>query len=497
MGTNLMLFRLFDQKTKEQQQRPKNEARKRWSFPLKRQSHANGPAERRVSMDQDLEQQEPPPPPLPVPKIVLQTATPASRSMHHVDSKQEIQEPSITAHTLGLDEAAQTVENDMPNPHTATPSAANGGHASSQDVGALENLPDTKEFSNSTASVSVANEPILMFPSEELGSTGMAPNGTPAAQEDVRTLCALFQQHCQTLSYLRQVVLGEQQYVYSVKFSISDFQTNVPLQALNTWSANSAKVCKALEKTKQVTWPHEVLEILTDIVEEVSTSSGTDVTASTGQELNIVECLCSLLDSLSEVYAKLLLWLDRDSLMNLTGQSRVTPVVPSCELLDILEKNDRKLKKFIKCVAKDLSYVARCVCQHEVNEWDKILCDQNLDWENLSIRLQTFPEQQHHVLKKRAEIVHAPDKEPSEHVVPSPSDIPTPDTEICEQRQVMSMKRRNVLSRIIRGKEPTRQSFLKDMNITARHPWNKRGEHSQLDRITITGPMLGRVSVDA
>jgi len=81
--------------------------------------------------------------------------------------------------------------------------------------------------------------------------------------------------------------------------------------------------------------------------------------------------------------------------------------------------------------------------------------------------------------------------------VPSPSDIPTPDTEICEQRQVMSMKRRNVLSRIIRGKEPTRQSFLKDMNITARHPWNKRGEHSQLDRITITGPMLGRVSVDA
>ena len=120
-----------------------------------------------------------------------------------------------------------------------------------------------------------------MFPSEELGSTGMAPNGTPAAQEDVRTLCALFQLHCQTLSYLRQVVLGEQQYVYSVKFSISDFQTNVPLQALNTWSANSAKVCKALEKTKQVTWPHEVLEILTDIVEEVSTSSGTDAVSYT------------------------------------------------------------------------------------------------------------------------------------------------------------------------------------------------------------------------
>lgn len=474
MGATYVLSRLFDVGAKEQQQpplRPKREARKRWSLPIKRSGTS-----RRESLDmkvsaihkQNTEQ--------PIPKIVLESSPRDTQSAGDVIPV-NFTEPVVKGERLMAE------EHDMLNPHAQMTTEA---PLAMQDEAAPHQANDQEP---AVEHESATEAPTPPSKGDKVASA-LPPNGTPAAEEDVVAQRNVFLQHCQTLSYLKRVVQGQEPYVYSVRFRPDDFTSTVPLHALKVWNFNSGKVCKALEHARQVTWPHEVLEVVSAIVEEVSTVAVVEEAIPEAiVPPAITESLCKLLDALDSVYAKLFMWLDKDALRDLAGQPCSVPVVPSCELLDILQHTDRKLRKFIKCIAKDLSYVARSVCQNEMGEWDKILCDQNLDWEDFSVQLQTHPER-HSSGSSHTESVH-------EATSPLTTNISMLETSFHDKDKHGQSKRSNVLSQFMRGKDVRCQILTKELGAIVKHPWSKRGDSTKQDTFNMTGPMFGRVSMEA
>lgn len=480
MGASYVLSRLFDVGAKEQHQlplRPKREARKRWSLPIKRSS-----ASRRNSLDmrvpaihkQNTEQ--------PIPKIVLESNSQDTQSAGDVI-------PAKLTEKKVKGELPIAEEHEMPNPHAPMTTEVS---LAEQDEVASHHANDQEKVVEHESATEVPAPPSK----GDTVASALPPNGTPAAEEDVAAQRNVFLQHCKTLSYLKRVVQGQDPFVYSVRFRSDDFTSIVPPHALKVWIFNSGKVCKALEHARLVTWPHEVLEVVSAIVEEVSTVAVVEEAIPEAIVPSaIIESLCVLLDALDSVYAKLFMWLDKDALRDLAGQPCSVPVVPSCELLDILQHTDRKLKKFIKCIAKDLSYVARSVCQNEMGEWDKILCDQNLDWEDLSVQLQSRPER-HNSVSSHTESIHEATSPPN---APSllTTNISTMETGFHDKDKHSQSKRSSMLSQFLSGKEVRRQNVTKELGAIVKHPWSKRGDGNKQDSFTMTGPMLGRVSMEA
>lgn len=480
MGASYVLSRLFVSGKEQQQQplqKPKREARKRWSLPIKRSKTPH-----RDSVDvkvpetfkQDMEQ--------PIPKIVLESS-PRDTQLVRDGFPANLTEPVVQ------DEHAMTEEHDMPNPHApVAPEVPLAVH----DEAAPRKANDQEPAAGHESTIEAPAPPSK----GDTVASALPPNGTPAAEEDVLAQRNVFLQHCQTLSYLKRVVQGQEPYVYSVRFRPDDFTSTVPLHALKVWNFNSGKVYKALEHARQVTWPHEVLEVVSAIVEEVSTVAVVEeAIPEANVPLPIIESLSVLLDALDGVYAKLLMWLDKDALRNLSGQPCSVPVVPSCELLDILQHTDRKLKKFIKCIAKDLSFVARSVCHNEMGEWDKILCDQNLDWEDLSVQLQTRTER-HSSGSSHTESLHETTSPPNA-TSPLTSNISMLETGSHDNGTRAHIQRSSVLGHFVRGKDVRRQNVTKELCAVMKHPWSKRGDNNKQDNFSMTGPMFGRVSMEA
>lgn len=450
--------------------RSKKDARRRWSLPLRRHTE-------RPSFDEGPKFALPG-----LPDIVLQSSTPRQS----LSCETPVVSPILPGPVVTVaEETTQVSAIDVDNgrgpvpPYEVAESSVDEREpeASETPVSASESRPrvvlvdaipvdapqasDTAAESHSETSTRPVAAPTL----PKLDAPPVEPQGTPAEQADVDALQQVLMQRCKTIEFLKRAISGEEQYVYSVFFRREDFLATVPQPSLVAWYMNSSKVCDALEKSIQFTWPHEVLECVGQLVQELRASSHNDASsANSSQEetehavpVDIVAKIETLLDALQKLYAKLLLWLDKNALSSLVEEHYRAPVMPSYELLEILEQLDRDLKKFIKCVAKDLSFVARCVCQNEISEWDKILCNRQLDWEDLANQLQLRSE--------RLARTVAPLKDPSCHSSPGLSDVEMLDPGFIEN--IESAKRLSLMS-VFRKKKDTRRQSMPPMDLVGR-----------------------------
>ncbi|WFD20534.1 hypothetical protein MCAP1_002780 [Malassezia caprae] len=468
--------------------RAKKDPRRRWSLPLRRHTERSS-----LEEGQGTEKR--------LPDIVLQASTPR-QSLNY---ETPVVSPVLQGPAPPVAEAQTEVTEDpnripvppYENAEASEPAADEALPVSqSQPQVVLVDPVPVDETPATTEAPASAPEPasgVNTLP--RLDAPAVEPQGTPAEQEDVDALQQVLMQRCKTIEFLKRAISGEEQYVYSVFFRREDFLAAVPQPSLMAWYANSSKVCDAIEKSVELTWPHEVLKCVAQLVNElraVSHSDESSATPSTESEhaepVDIVGKIQALLDALQKLYAKLLLWLDRNALSSLVEEHYRLPVMPSYELLEILEHVDRDLKKFIKCVAKDLSFVARCVCQNEISEWDKILCHRQLDWEDLANQLQLRSE--------RLSRTVAPSNEPSCHSSPGLSDVEMLDP--CFIENVEGAKRHNLMS-VFRKKKDTRRQSMPPMDLVGRmrHSLSRRSSLPPGMNAATAFPALGRVSAEA
>lgn len=474
--------------SKHDPERAKKDTRRRWSLPLRRHME-------RPSLDEGQRTVKC------IPEIVLQVSTPRQSLNYETPVVSSALEGPVPPVAKAQTEVAED-PNRIPVPPyenvEASEPAADDSLPVSQSqpqVMLVDPLP-VDEARGATEAPAQAPEPTAeMDALPRLDAPPVEPQGTPAEQEDVDALQQVLMQRCKTIEFLKRAISGEEQYVYSVFFRREDFLAAVPQPSLMAWYANSSKVCDAIEKSVELTWPHEVLECVAQLVNELRAvvhSDESNATSSTesdhAESVDIVGKIQALLDALQKLYAKLLLWLDRNALSSLVEEHYRLPVMPSYELLEILAHVDRDLKKFIKCVAKDLSFVARCVCQNEISEWDKILCHRQLDWEDLANQLQLRSE--------RLSRTVAPSKDPSCHSSPGLSDVEMLDP--CFLENIESAKRHSLMS-VFRKRKDTRRQSMPPMDLVGRmrHSLSRRPSLPPGMSLTTAFPTFGRVSADA
>ncbi|RXT94842.1 hypothetical protein B1F73_23360, partial [Pseudomonas syringae] len=145
----------------------------------------------------------------PIPKIVLESSPRDTQSVRD-GIPANLTEPVVK------DEHSMTAEPDMPNPHAPmapeVPLAMEGEAAPYQ-------ANDQEPAIGHGCTVEAPAPPSK----GDTVASALPPNGTPAAEEDVLAQRNVFLQHCQTLSYLKRVVQGQEPYVYSVRFRPDDF----------------------------------------------------------------------------------------------------------------------------------------------------------------------------------------------------------------------------------------------------------------------------------
>ena len=473
----------------------KNESRRRWSLPLRRHMECSRPDEGQGGAEPRL------------PDIVLHASTPR-QSLNY---ETPVVSPALSGPVAPVAETQNEVAKDQAS--ASAPPYENVEHhepaageslpvpQSPPQVALVDPVPIDQAPAGSEAPVPKTGAHESASGSEAAAATLRRPNvppvepqGTPAEQEDVDALQQMLMQRCKTIEFLKRAISGEEQYVYSVFFRREDFLGVVPQPALMAWHANSSRVCDVIEKSMELTWPHEVLECVSQLVLElraVSHNAESGMTPLSESEhvepVDIVGKILTLLDALQKLYAKLLLWLDRNTLSSLVEEHYRLPVMPSYELLEILGQVDHGLKKFVKCVAKDLSFVARCVCQNEISEWDKILCHRQLDWEDLANQLQLRSE--------RLARTVAPTKGPSCHSSPGLSDVEMLDP--CFIENVESVKRHSLMS-VFRKRKDTRRQSMPPMDLVGRmrHSLSRCSSRPPGMSVTSVFPGIGRASTD-
>ncbi|WFD23940.1 hypothetical protein MEQU1_002635 [Malassezia equina] len=449
----------------------KKDTRRRWSLPLRR--HTERPSLDEGQILRDSRRPD-------LPDIVLQSSTPR-QSLNY---EMPVVSPALTGPAMHVTEATPTEPaNDVAEdknrgsvpPYEAEASVDSREPKVDEAVQAaqpqpqphvvlVDPLPIDSVPAPAPSSEASAEPATAVSGMTRLDAPPVEPQGTPAEQEDVDALQQVLKQRCKTIGFLKRAISGEEQYVYSVFFRREDFSAAVPRPSLLAWYANSSKVCEVMEKSIQLTWPHEVLECVEQLVIDLRAvvhaeepSEAPPMESEHAEPVDIVDKILTLLDALQKLYAKLLLWLDRNALSSLVEEHYRSPVMPSYELLEILGQVDRDLKKFIKCVAKDLSFVARCVCQIEISEWDKILCHRQIDWEDLANQLQLRSE--------RLARTVAPSNDPSCHSSPGLSDVEMLDPAFIEN--IESAKRHSLMS-VFRKKKDTRRQSMPPMDLMGR-----------------------------
>ncbi|KAL4399079.1 hypothetical protein ACI68E_004478 [Malassezia pachydermatis] len=464
-----LLSRLLDSKNEASTTRgPKSERRKRWSFVPKR-----------LSFSQRAPDQSHPQPSV---RASLESVT----SAKHATARRSFEpSPGVrawdTTWPLGTGANAKLYEapeiivaHDEGAPEQAT------DEAEQKTEKPLPEVVPSGDASDGLAVVeaTTASDATILVKPTPIEAPSVPPNGTPSTPEEVQNVYDMMVQRLKTITFLKAVINGEETYVYSVRFRSEDLQAAVTEEALHMWYDNSVRVCEPLEQAYTLTWPHEVLECATTLIQQVTQhqSSEDEKAAATQDEaaaqerppLDIVCGITRLLDILYAIYAKLLTWLDQDALASLAEGTCTTPVIPSTELLGVLEQTDNKLRKFIKCIAKDLSYVARCISQHEMQEWDKILCDRQLDWDELSIQLQKRSER----LAQEAPAL----KDMVGLGSPDTADIALLDAMMVEQD--VQEKKPILFRRFLKRKDVRRHSIPMDLVERMRHTFTKRSSLS-------------------
>ena len=275
-----------------------------------------------------------------------------------------------------------------PNPHapaeeatsldaSTEPPAAAATHAPGESTPRVD-APSTPDLPGDAAAHGNAATP----PSDN--TTTLAPTTQPAeslsngpSTADLLTRLAL---RLKTLDYLRRAAHGDEQYVYSVRFRPEDYRSAVSEPVLVIWHENSAKVAGALSQTLSLVTLTEMEERIAELAAEMAplppsllSRRAAEAEARTAADIDIGTSVCELLDVLYDVYYKLFVTADK----GVAGEHALA-----------IDGIDTMLRKFVKCVAKDLAFVARGVCRNEMREWDRILFDSSVDWVGLAAQLQ-------------------------------------------------------------------------------------------------------------
>lgn len=350
--------------------------------------------------------------------------------------------------------------------------------------------PDASLGYRLVAPAGVAGLPDEREPADDPAAppTSTEPSGTRPSADDVQRAHDTFVQRIKATAFLKKVVLGEEMYLYSVRFAPTELRAAITPEAMRQWWANSERVSTSLRTAGTLAWPHEVLAHIEQLVIAVTQDEPLNAAPapSDATDVDMEHSLVRLLDALANLYTKMLSWLDEDALAALAADLTDTAVMPSQELLGILERTDAKLKKFVKCVAKDLSFVARCLCQYEMHEWDKVLCDRDLNWDDLSLQLQLRSER---LARDR------PAREPGVQGSPGTASVAMLDPGLVAADEPAA-DRVPFFRRRARRTDVRRHSMSMDFIGRLKSPFGRRSTSLKPASSAARYPLLGRPSTD-